>query len=149
MESHDIFPDDVHIRRPPSRLIILDDSEVVEECVIPDIRDLTGVKRERYAESIGLSRDRKILESTSNELADLMVSTPGLHEIRMILIELQYLILIFRESEKIILLLQVFERLVRMVSALPFDEITLLLECFTADTVESLVDSLIDISGII
>lgn len=67
----------------------------------------------------------------------------------MILIELQYLILIFRESEKIILLLQVFERLVRMVSALPFDEITLLLECFTADTVESLVDSLIDISGII
>ena len=67
----------------------------------------------------------------------------------MLLIEPEYLILILRKSEKIIFLLQMFEWLIRMITTLPFYEVTFFLECFASDTIESLIHSLIDISSII
>jgi hypothetical protein len=72
-----------------------------------------------------------------------------LDEVWVILIELQESILIFRESEKIVLLGKMLYLLVRMIWTAPIDEIRFFLECFTPDTIHPIVYSLIDITIII
>jgi hypothetical protein len=71
----------------------------------------------------------------------------------MLLIKLEKSILIFRESEEIVLLRKMLELFVRMIGTdefpIFFYEIALLLKGFTSDTVETIIDSFIDISVII
>lgn len=87
MESDDILADHVHICWPPPSLIILHYCEVVEQRIIPDIGHLCSVEWERNPELVRLTRYREVLESTTDELDDLIVSRSRFYEVWIFFIE--------------------------------------------------------------
>ena len=145
MESDDVFSDHMDISRPPFCLIFLTVSEIVKKRVIPDIRDLLWIEWERDPEFIGFTRNRKIFEPSPHKLYDLIILTPRLDKIRMFLIELKKPLLIFRETEKIVLFGEMGNFFIRMVRTSTIHEIRFFFESFTSYTVEPIIHSLIDI----
>lgn len=148
MEFHNIFSDNMHIRRPPLGLIILDERQIVKKCIIPHICHLSRIEWEGYTELVGLTRDREVFESSLYELYNLVESRTWLHEVRIFFIKIKDLLLILRESEKIIFLREMLEWFIRVIRTLSIDEIGIFFECFTSDTIESLILPLIDVSVI-
>jgi hypothetical protein len=94
MKTDNIFSNDMYICGPPFFLIFLTVGEIIEECIIPDIRDLTLIKWKWNTEFIGLTRDGEILETSTDKLDDLIVSIIRGDKVWISLIELEKSILI-------------------------------------------------------
>ena len=153
MEFCNILSDHMEISWPPFILLIPTDTRIVQESIIPDISHLSWIKRKWNPESIRFTRNRKILESSFYEFSNFIVSGRWNDKVRMFLIEIQKPVLVLRKSEKIILLLKMFEDFIWVIwtNFFPifFDEIRFFFERFTSYTIEPLIDSLIDITTII
>lgn len=115
MEPDDVFPDDMEVCRPPFFFFSLTYREIAKEGIIPYIGHLLRIKWEWYTELIALTRDREIIESSLHELSHLRISAMGCDEVWMRGIKFAEKILVLRESEKIIFLLQLLEWLIRVI----------------------------------
>ena len=92
------------------RVGIADGGDVVGQRIDPHIHDVLGVAGHRDAPVEGRARDRQILQAAAHEARDLVQALLRQHEIRIAGIELEELVLIGREPEKIALLLDPFDR---------------------------------------
>lgn len=105
MKSDNIFSNNVKIYRPPDILFSLTYSQIVKKCIIPYIGNLVRIKWKWDTEFIGLTRYRKIFKSFFHKFYHFIISRFWIDKFRMILIECQKSILVFRKSKEIIFLL--------------------------------------------
>lgn len=110
---------------------------------------MTRVKWKRYAKCRTRSRDRKVLEPSSDKLSNLIASKRWLDQISFSLIEILEKRFVFFEPEKVILLREYLGRLFVDRAVPLWREIRRLFESFASDTVCSLIFAKVDITSII
>ena len=123
-------------------------AQVVDEGVRPDIRNLLGIPRNRDAPRLPGAADREVLQARRDEASRLVVAKAGLDEVRALVVESEQALLVRREPEEPVLLLDplglgVVQR------ALSVDELRLRLERFAADAVETRVHVLVDVTRVV
>src|SRR5215831_20264199 len=123
-------------------------AEVVDERVYPDIRDLPFVPRDRHAPRLAGPADAEILEAALDEAARLVVAEARQNEIRPLVVELEQAVLIRREPEEVVLLLDVLGR-DPVLGAQAVNEVGLALELLAADAVQAGVDVLVDVAVVV
>jgi hypothetical protein len=123
-------------------------AQVVDERVYPDIGDLLLVPGDRHAPRLPSTADAEILKAPLDEAARLVVPEPRQDELRPLVVKREQSILIGREPEEVVLLLDVLRR-DPVLRAEAVDEIGLALELLAADAVQPCVDVLIDVAVVV
>ena len=81
-----------------------DPAHIARQRVVPHIKDMLRIIRPRNPPLDGFSADRNILQPTLNETLHLVESKIRIQKLRMILVEIEQLLLVGRKPEKIIFL---------------------------------------------
>src|SRR5581483_13983 len=110
-----------------SRPRVREGAQVVDEGVGPDVRHLRVVPRERDPPRLAGATDGEVAETARNEAPDLVAPERGLDEVGSRVVQLEQPVLVRRQPEEVVLLLDplwldVVQR------ALPGDELVLRLE---------------------
>ena len=119
-------------------------AEVVDERVGPHVRDLLGIPRDRDAPRLPGTADREVLQPAGDERPRLVRPKAREDEVRPLVVEREQLLLIGREAEEPVALLDPLGHDV-VLGALAVDELLLRLERLAADAVEPRVDVLVDV----
>ena len=123
-------------------------AQIVDERVRPDVGDLPLVPRQRDAPGLARAADREVAQPARDEAPHLVEPERRLHEVRPLVVELEQLVLIRRETEEVVLLLDPLGlRVVERAHAV--DELLLGLEGLAADAVEAGVDVLVDVAVVV
>ena len=92
--------------------------------------------------------DAEVLEPALDEAARLVVPVARQHEVGALVIELEQLVLVGREPEEVVLLLDALRR-GPVLGAEPVDELGLVLELLAAHAVQAGVDVLVDVAVVV
>ena len=123
-------------------------AQIVDERVRPDVGDLPLVPRQGNAPGLARAADREVAEPARDEALHLVEPKRRLHEVRALGVELQQLVLIGRETEEVVLLLDPLG--LRVVEgAQSVDQLLLGLEGFAADAVEAGVHVFVHIAVVV
>src|SRR4030095_2234468 len=123
-------------------------AQVVDEGVYPDIGDLPFVPGDRHAPRLTGPADAEVLEPALDEAARFVVSVAWKHEIGPLVIELEQTVLIRREAEEVVRLLDPL-RWNPVLGAQAVDQVGLALELLAADAVQAAVDVLVDVAVVV
>ena len=123
-------------------------AEVVDQGVYPDVGDLLLVPGDRHAPRLAGAADAEVLETALDEAARLVVAEARQDEIGALVVELQQLVLVGREAEEPVRLLDPLRR-DPVVRAQPVDELGLRLELLALDAIEPRVDVLVDVAVVV
>lgn len=88
MKFGNILSDHMKICWPPLILLITTNTHIVQEGIIPDICDLTRIKRKWNSKGICFTRDGKILKSSLYEFSNFIVARRWNDKVRMFLIKI-------------------------------------------------------------
>ena len=135
-------------RADPRRARVGERAQVVDERVGPDVGDLIRIPRDRDAPGLARAADREVLQAAGDEAPRLVVAEAGQHEVRPLVVEREQPVLVGREPEEPVLLLDPLGLDV-VVGALAVDELVLGLERLAADAVEPGVDVLVDVAVVV
>ena len=105
------------------------------------------VPRQRDSPGLTGATDREVLEALLDEAPRLVGAEAGQDEVRPLLVEREQPVLVGREPEEVVLLLDVLD--VSVIRALAVDKVGLRLERLTADAVEPRVDALVDVTVVV
>ena len=138
----------MQVRRPPLREQRLvraepDRRNVVDQSVEPDVDDAAGIAGQRDPPRLAGAADRDVLEPGLDQTQDLVAAGLGLDESGISREVREQRILVGRQAEEVVLLLDPVHRAVQR--TLTVDEISFLLERFAADAVPALVEAFVDI----
>ena len=111
VEPRDVLADHVEVGGPPAlehRVVgpISDTGGVVDQRVAPDVNDMLVVAGERNAPFDGRARDAEILQAGPEPPEDLVATRFWLDEIRVLVDVLLQPLLVTRQFEEVVLLLQ-------------------------------------------
>src|SRR5207247_180843 len=123
-------------------------AQVVDECVYPDIGDLLLVPGDRHAPRLARAADAEVRQTARDEAPSLVVPEPWQDKIRPLVVEREQALLVRRQPEEVVLLLDVLGR-GAVLGAEAVDEIGLVLELLAADAVEPRVDVLVDVAVVV
>ena len=123
-------------------------AQIVDERVRPDVGDLSLVPRQWDAPRLAGATDREVAQAAGDEALDLVEPEVRLHEVGPLGEQLEQLVLVGREAEEVVLLLDPF-RLGVVERALAVDELVFGLERLAPDAVEPCVDVLVDIAVVV
>src|SRR5438132_968370 len=127
---------------------IAEGAQVVDERVGPDVCNLLRVPWDRDPPCLRRPADRKVAEPAFNEAARLVVAELRQDEVRPLVIELEQPVLICREPEEVVLLLEPLGGpLVDGANAV--DELGFGLELLAAEAIEPRVDVLVNIAVVV
>ena len=123
-------------------------AQVVDERVGPDVGDLALVPRQRNAPRLARPADREVAQPTRDEAPNLVEAELRLQEVVPLVVEREQCVLIAREAEEVVLLLDplghgAVER------ALAVDQLVFGLERLAADAVEARVDVFVDVAVVV
>ncbi len=154
MESRDVLADQVHIGRPPvlEPLRIgsqADCRRVVDQRVEPDVDDALGVPGQRNAPRLTGPADGDVVETAFEQPELLVTARLGHRKLGMLLKVLEQRLLVLRQPEEIVLLLDPLRLGLRMLRAAPVHELFLGLEGFASDAVPPFVDAFVDVAGVV
>ena len=122
--------------------------QVVDERVGPDVGDLIRIPRDRDTPRLRRPADREVAQATGDEALRLVRPEAGQHEVGTLVVELEQLVLVRRQPEEPVLLLDPLRR-DAVVGALAVDELVLVLEGLAADAIEPGVDVLVDVAVVV
>src|SRR5581483_8673993 len=114
----------------------------------PDVGDLALVPRQRDAPGLARAADAEVVETPGDEGARLVVAIGRKHEVRPLVEDLEQPLLVCRQTEEVVLLLDPLRRDV-VDRALAVDEVSLGVERLAADAVEAGVDVLVDVAVVV
>ena len=123
-------------------------AQVVDERIGPDVGDLLRIPRDRDAPRLRRAADREVAQAARDEAPRLVVPEAGQHEVGPLVVEREQPVLVGREPEEPVLLLDPL-RLDAVVGALAVDELVLGLERLAADAVQPGVDVLVDVAVVV
>ena len=123
-------------------------TQVVDEGVGPDVGDLIRIPRDRDSPRLRRAADREVAQPARDEALRLVCPEPGQHEVGPLVVQREQLVLVGREPEEPVLLLDPL-RLDAVVRALTVDELVLVLERLAPDAVEPGVDVLVDVAVVV
>ena len=154
MEAEDVLADQVADVRPEpltevfAVACVRERAQVVDEGVYPDIDHLLFVPRDRNAPGLPGAADAEIGEPALDEAPSLVVPESRKHELRLLVVEREQPVLVRRELEEVVLLLDVLGR-DPVLGAQAVDEIGLALELLALHAVEPGVDVLVDVAVVV
>src|SRR4051794_33842760 len=101
----------MNVRRPelPEFFVVRVEAhaaQVSRQRIPPDIEDMRRIVRQRNTPFERRPADRQVLQAAANERADLIATSLGPDELRILLVEFQQLVLESRKSEKIAFFLE-------------------------------------------
>src|SRR5438477_8024761 len=111
-------------------------AQVVAEGVYPDICDLLLVPGDRHAPRLAGAADAEVLKATFDEAPSLVGAELRQDEIRPLLVQGEQAVLVGREPEEVVLLLDVLGP-GSVIGAEAVDQVGLVLELLTAQAVKS------------
>ena len=123
-------------------------AEVIDERVRPDVGDLSLVPRQRDPPWLTRATDREVTEAARDEAPHLVEPKRRQDEVGTVVVELEQLVLVGREPEEVVLLLDPLRNRV-VHRALAVDELVLGLELLTAHAVQPCVDVLVDVPVVV
>ena len=123
-------------------------AEVVDQRVDPDVDDLVLIPRNRDTPRLSGSAEAEVLEPALDEAPRLVSAEVGQDEVRPLVVELQQRLLVAREPEEVVLLLDPL-RDGAVLGTLPVHELVLVLERLAADAVETRVGVLVDVAVVV
>ena len=121
---------------------------VVDERVDPDVDNLIRVPRNRYAPVLRGPADADVVEPAFDEAARLVVPEAGEHDLRPLVVEAKKRLLVRREPEEVVLLLDEL-RPDPVLRAQSVDELVLGVEGLAARAVEPGVHALEDVAAVV
>ena len=107
MEANDLFADHVHIGRPilfklHFIVAITNAGHVAGQGVIPDIDDMFRVARPGNPPLERPAADGDVLEAALHKTDNLVAAKVGLHEFRMLVVQIEQALLERRELEEVV-----------------------------------------------
>ena len=150
VEARDVLADHVQAGGPPFLEplfvpAVADGRRIVNQRVEPDIDHARGIEGYRNAPRLPGATHRDVFQPAFNQPQDLVAANVGLDEARVLGEVLQQRLLVLREPEEPVLLLDPL-RLGVVDRAIAVDQVLLLLEGLAADAVEALVGPFVDVA---
>jgi hypothetical protein len=154
VETEDVLADQVSDVRPVplgqvlALLGVRERAQVVDQRVDPDVHDLVGVPRDRDAPRLSGTAQAEVLQPARDEAPRLVVPEPRQHEVGSLVVEPEQLVLVGREAEEPVSLLDPLGH-GAVVGTLAVHELRLGLEGLAAHAVETGVDVLVDVPVVV
>src|SRR4029450_2957891 len=153
VEAGNGLADDVQVGRPPPLELRPIASEanrrrIVDERIEPDVRDTRRIERKRNSPGLPRPAYRNVFETAFHKPQNLVSPDLRLQELGGRGEVIEDWLLILREAEEVVLFLNPLRR--RQVQrALAVDEILLLLEPFASDALPTLVQTVVNVAGVV
>ena len=130
------------------RWFVADRGRVVDQRVVPHVRDVLRVPGDRHAPRDRRAADREVLQPLTDDAERLVALAVGLHEVRMGVVPVEQALLVTAELEEVVLLLDELDRSV-VDGAVPVHQVALGVVGLAGNAVEPLVRAELDVAVVV